>query len=211
MRIIIILLISLISLSALAEPKTLILNAQIINAPSRGFRTHTGPFTLAIDLPYGPMVALREALQIELSITNKLDFFKGWDPSGEAHITVISPPEFINVLSKHLTEDDINNIARFHEIQQADVHVLGLGSGKPKTVKNNQETFFLIVESRKARLIRMAIHAEYVRKGGQAQDWDPAWFFPHVTIGYYQGDVHENQGLLKNIKHSWDSRFLIKY
>ena len=102
-------------------------------------------------------------------------------------------------------------IARAGNLQEADVAILGLGSGKPKKSKSKQETFFLIVESRKARQIRLAIHEAYVRKGGRAQDWDPTWFFPHATVGYYVGDVHEHQGLLKNIKHSWDPRFLIKF
>lgn len=208
MKTVVLLVLTFVHLAMAAEPKTLTLNAQILNAPSRLFKPHTGPFTLAIDLPYAPLLALRESLQTELGI--QLDYFKGWDPAGEAHITVITPPEFINILSKHLTEEEINGIARAQKIQEADVAVLGLGSGKPKGSKSNQETFFLILESRKARQVRLAIHAEYVRKGGSPQDWDPTWYFPHATVGYLIGDVHEHQGLLKNVKYSWDARFLLK-
>lgn len=193
---------------AYAHPKTIILNHQLTNARSMSFKTHTDPFTLAIDLPNGPVIALRETLKVELGL--ELKFFTGWNAAGEAHITVISPPEFIDVLSKHLSEDEINSIARNFKIQSGGVQILGLGSGKLPVGKETHETYFVIVDSLTARRIRLAVHAAYVRKGGNPKDWDPSWYFPHVTVGFTHADIHEHQGLLKSVKHAWDPRFDLK-
>lgn len=59
----------------------------------------------------------------------------------------------------------------------------------------------------RATPVRPARVVDYVAKGGDPGDWDPTWFFPHITLGFTHADLHEHQGVLKNIKHSWDRRF----
>lgn len=175
------------------------------------FLKHTGPGpfdnALALNVQYEPIIELRKA--IETALSKKLVFFTGWDPKGEAHVTVITPPEFAQVLGKVMTMDQIHQIATANNIQSADLTILGIGSGKKEIAGKQEETFFLIVESQKLRLIRLQIWQEFVRKGGLPQDWDPTWFFPHITIGYTKQDLHEPD-VLKNVKHAFDNRFLLK-
>ena len=150
-----------LSLSACAQT-TLRLVADPTRADQLPFETHTAPYTLALNTPLAPIVSLRE--QIGKAVGLELQFFGGWSPAGEAHVTVITPPEFINVLSKRLTDVEINRIAQDLRIQDADLKVMGVGSGKAQVGDNLHETFFLIVDSLKLREIRQAIHAAYVAK-----------------------------------------------
>ncbi len=191
-----------------------ILNKLFMSAPfsieKMPFLSHTGSGAfdnaLALNFPYEPIKALRKP--IEVAIGRSLEFFKSWDPLGEAHVTVITPPEISNVLSKHLTMNEIEAIAVSNKIQQSDVLVLGIGSGKKQINGVIEETFFVIVDSQNLRRIRNEVWKAYVKKGGDPKSWDPTWFFPHITIGYTKQDIHEPD-VIKNIRSSWDSRFIL--
>ena len=154
-----------------------------------------------------PIHSLRVQLEEELKI--KLDFFKGWNPQGEAHITVITPPEFEKIKHK-LSMSEINAIAERYEIQNSRLMILGLGKGKSKISENDETTYFVIVDSYELRLIRQMIFYEFIRRGGDRSVFDPTWFFPHITIGYTKRDLHEADGVIKNLKNSLDQRFVIK-
>lgn len=172
------------------------------------FLSHTGPGpfdnALALNVPYEPVKALR--VPIEQVIGRSLDYLKSWDPQGEAHVTTITPPEYSNVLSKFLSMSEIEAIATKNRIQNSDLLVLGIGSGKKEVNGTSEETFFIIVDSQNLRRIRNEIWKLYVRKGGDPKSWDPTWFFPHITIGYTKQDIHEPD-VIKNLRSSWDNRF----
>ena len=149
--------------------------------------------------------------QIEKALNLKLLIFTGWNPNGEAHVTVITPPEFFHILKSKLSMDDIDKIAQRYEIQNASLMIQGLGSAKKFIEGKEEETFFLIVDSFELRNIRQQIYYEFVRRGGSPSAFDPSWFFPHITIGFTKRDLHETDGVIKNLKNSFDPRFkLIK-
>lgn len=206
------LLILLISINCFAQT-SFELKKTILNTTHMQFETHIGrpdsmENALALNIEYNQIVLLRGA--IEKHISKRLKFLTAWDPNGEAHITTISPVEFSQVLRHHISMQRINQIAREVDIQNADLKILGLGSGIREMDGAKEETFFLIVDSFKLRKIRHKVYSEFLVNGGSAKDFDPAWFFPHITIGYTKKDIHENSGLLKNIKHTLDKRFFIK-
>lgn len=172
------------------------------------FISHTGPGpfdnALALSIPYEPIKELR--VSIEKVVKRPLDYFKGWDPKGEAHVTTITPPEYSNVLSTHLSMNEIEAIAAANKIQNADLLILGVGSGKKEINGTSEETFFVIVDSQKLRQIRNEIWTLFVKKGGDPKSWDPTWFFPHITVGYTKQDLHEPD-VVKNLRSSSDDRF----
>ncbi len=190
-----------------ATPIELGIEADFKQSSKQTFVQHRQPYTLAIDLPNEPYEHLR--LKLQQSLGFPLRRFEGWKQTGESHLTVVTPPEYNQVLSRFLSEDEIDGIAKSLELQQSDIVGLGLGTGQVTVQGEVQQTFFLIADSSKARQVRHAIHQAYVSKGGRASDWDPSWYFPHVTVGFTHSDIHEHQGLLKSIKHSWDHRFLL--
>ena len=105
--------------------------------------------------------------------------------------------------------DEIEIIAQSSDIQSADLQIQGIGSGRKAIEGKLEETYFLIVESTKLRSIRQLIWERYVRSGGNPNDWNPASFYPHVTIGFTKQDLHEPD-VLKDAKHSYDSRFSLR-
>ncbi len=78
------------------------------------FVSHTGPGAfdnvLAQNLPYEKFKTLRAALNEYAG--RELDFYKGWNPRGEAHVTVITPVEYHEALRPYISMEEINRIAR---------------------------------------------------------------------------------------------------
>jgi hypothetical protein len=198
-------LILFLSLSNAFAAYPLILDDSIIQNKNMYFATHTN--ALALGVEYKQIKTLR--YQVSLFTDTKLTFFKGWSSTGEAHVTFISPPE-AKILLKHLTLDQMNKIALKNDILNADLQVLEVGSASGISYKGNQSTtFFLIVESQKLRFIRNEIYQAYLKEDGQAGSFDPNRFFPHITIGFTVDDLHEGNGVIKDIENSYDDRFRV--
>lgn len=161
---------------------------------------------LALNVHYKDVQSLRA--NISKSIHRQLKFLQSWDANGEAHVTTITPPE-AGVLTRFIPEKKINQIARDLKIQESDIEILGIGSGKKKFGNETGETFFIIVKSRNLLLIREKILEAYLKAGGPANNFKPKYFYPHVTIGYTHSDIHEQDGLIKDVQHSLDSRFTL--
>lgn len=118
----------------------------------------------------------------------------------EAHITVITPPEFDSVLSKVLTIKDINKLALEMKIQSFDFKVMCVGRASFK----KDSTYFLVVRSRKLQDLRKRIFDLYKKKGGEPSQFDPNLFYPHITIGYTNKDLHLGpHGVKKGINSCW--------
>jgi 2'-5' RNA ligase len=162
---------------------------------------------LAMNVQYEPILELRKQLEEILSI--KLDFFRGFDSQGEAHVTVITPSEF-KTLSLKMKMEELEAIAKKYDIQKGRLIIQGMGSAKRGINGKDHETFFVIVDSFELRMIRQQIFYEFTRRGGERNAFDPSWFFPHVTVGFTKKDFHEADGVLKDLKHSYDSRFIIR-
>jgi len=197
------------------------LNAKRIDIAMEIKKTETIPFiehvidndsksygnALAMNISNLPILLLRKEIEAKLNI--KLKYFKGWNEEGESHVTVITPPEFVNHLSEFISMKEINLIAKKNKIQSSDIRILGIGSGKHNEGhegNDDNETFFLIVDSINLRTIRFEIFNLFVRRGGDPKEFDPSWFFPHITIGFISKDIHE-PNIMKDIKNSYDSRF----
>jgi 2'-5' RNA ligase len=122
---------------------------------------------------------------------------------GEAHITVITPPEFSKLKSK-LSMEEINTIALKSNIEKPDWKPLCVAQASLKekaTDKLISQTFYVVVESEQLTSIRQNIQKEFEKKGGIAQDFDAIHFYPHITIGFTERDLHEHDGVIKDTRH----------
>ncbi|OFZ18418.1 MAG: hypothetical protein A2X94_15130 [Bdellovibrionales bacterium GWB1_55_8] len=162
---------------------------------------------IGMNVQYAPIRNLRGALEAKLG--KRLMYFRGWNPGGEAHVTVITPLEYFDILKSHVSMEEIAKIARAHRIQTSDLRVQGVGSGRALINDSSEETYFLLIESRNIRRFRKAVHTAFVAKGGNPSAWNPDHYFPHVTIGFTQRDLHESDGVLKDARNSLDRRFRI--
>jgi 2'-5' RNA ligase len=184
---------------------------RVIQGYNVPFLSHWGPkrfdTSLAMNLPYADVLNLRQQLNAHLG--TELNFFTGWNPKGEAHITTITPVEYFDVLKEYLEIDRIEEIADRMDIQYAEVSVVGLGVGRAVLNGKEESTYFIVVESEELLAIRRKIHEEFVANGGDEDAFDPENFYPHITVGYTVRDLHEQDGVLKH-GGTLDPRFELK-
>lgn len=173
------------------------------------FESHQGSgafdTAIAMNIQYPPIKSIREMLSAYLQYP--LRFFTGWNEDGEAHITVITPPEYTDVIKKFVSIKRIEEIALQNIIQTSDLKVLGLGRGVVNINNKAEETYFLIMKSKNLLKIRQQIYEEFVKNGGNKNAWNPRHFHPHITVGYSLRDLHEADGVIKDVMHSLDDRF----
>jgi 2'-5' RNA ligase len=127
---------------------------------------------------------------------------------GEAHITVVTPPEFDQVLKPvGITMDDINRLANKLWIQRAEFKVKCVG--RARTRLNNyengdvDEVYFIVVESEDLLKIREEIQKMYISKGGEPALFAARAFWPHVTVGFTTRDMFLQDGVWKDTNACW--------
>lgn len=174
------------------------------DAASMPFISHTGPGAfdnvLAQNLPYENFKTLRA--ELNKHVGGELDFYKGWNPRGEAHVTVITPVEYWEALRPYMSMEEINQIARENHIQQHAPEILGMGTGRLDIDGTEEKTYFVIVAAPHLLQVRRAVCKEFVRRGGKAEDFIPEVFYPHVTVAYTKRDLHIQDGVIKDMPHS---------
>ncbi|MDG0816567.1 2'-5' RNA ligase family protein [Bdellovibrio svalbardensis] len=145
---------------------------------------------LAMNLPYPEFEKIRESLETKehLKLINR----------GEAHITVVTPPEYDKVLSKKVSIREIHALAEKMNIQDSPYQKVCVGKGSSKIDGAEQKTYFVVIHSDRLFEIRKAIQELYVSRGGKAQDFNAESFFPHVTLGYTKRDLHFEDGVTKD-------------
>ena len=183
---------------------------------------HDGPLEdyksfVVLDVEYGQVKALRKEVMKAASLTKPLKYLKDIRKEGEAHVTAFTPVEAQKIVTNDpeaepnkLTMKEISSLAKEVDISQMDLDVKGFGSGSRVLNGNLEQTFFLIVDSKKLRAFRESIQTLYVSKGGQPEDFQPEKFYPHITIGYTERDLHEGlDGVIKDLEHSRDDRLKV--
>tara|TARA_R110000868_G_scaffold202649_7_gene450369 strand:+ start:799 stop:1401 length:603 start_codon:yes stop_codon:yes gene_type:complete len=147
---------------------------------------------LSMDIPFEPVEKLFDFLKTKtgLNLTSR----------GEAHITVVTPIEYFDVLKKHLSIADINKIAKKMKLQSSKFEIICLGQGSKEIDKHLEQTFYLVVKSSDLIKIRTEIRQAYIKNGGDRSDFDPNSYYPHITLGFTKRDLHESDGIIKNEK-----------
>lgn len=160
---------------------------------SESFIPHVsdGSEYLAMNLPPDPGQKILKFLNDERR-ANGLPELKS--RGRESHITIVTPPEFA-VLKPYISMEKINDLALEMGLQRDNVNLECLGRGQ----KNEDFTYFLVVKRNENAVIwklRQAIQSQLPK---EKQDlFDPNHFYPHVTVGFTQGDLHEKDGVIKD-------------
>ncbi len=149
---------------------------------------------LALNVHYAPVQKIKE--QLELTLPEPLK------NRGEAHITVLSPPEY-EKLKGSAGIDKINALALQNKIQQMAFKPLCLGRGRMQIDGREENTYFIVVESEDLLRLRVQIKELFVAAGGAPRDFDEKLFFPHITLGFTKRDLHYEDGILKDKTSCW--------
>ncbi len=122
----------------------------------------------------------------------------------EAHITVLTPIEYQKFFKPlGILMDEINQIALDMKIQNSDVTYICVGKGE--NVEQSQQTYYIVVKSRNLSQIRNQLFYLYKKRGGIPSQFDPNNFYPHITIGYTNSDLHLSNGVYKGRNSCWGS------
>lgn len=181
------------SLALAAKDARLVFPEPALDQSKAAFIEHTGegPFAnyLAMNIAYAPIEKFRADLEARLGAKLK--------NRGEAHITVITPPEYNEVLKPYVTIQEINRLAKDMRIQNSSFKPVCLGRGQTKIEGKTEQTYYIVVESHDLLKIRREVFKKYVDAGGEPSLFDPDAFYPHITLGFTQRDLHESDGIKK--------------
>ena len=182
------------SSSALKVPGLAALPISSAGFSGIGFEPH--PNYLSMNLPFAPFSQLHD--EVEQSIAHKLI------TRGEAHITVVTPPEF-DVLKAHLAIGDLNRIAGELHLEQSKVDPICIGRATAvlKTGPQAEEVYFVVVKADELLQVRRAIEMLFQKRGGDATAFVASHFTPHVTVGFTQRDLFETDGAIKDVNSCW--------
>lgn len=143
---------------------------------------------ISYDLAYPYYKMIYDRLQQRIGKTLK--------SRGEAHITVITPPEYA-VLTKKLAPERIHQMAADLFKQSPKFTKICLGHGQQTLASGLQHVYYVVVESKDLLELRrqMAIESGLVKS-----EFNPDLFFPHITIGFTERDMYYEDGVIKDIK-----------
>ncbi len=182
-------------LSAASHAEVIKVSSAILRTETSPFETHSGagPFDsyLVMNIPFEPVKRTFDALNKSCGghLVNR----------NEAHITVITPPEYNEILKNYVSMDEINAIALQSKIQNSKFTLKCLGRGRALLSDNWEETYYLVVQSSDLVRIRSTIFKKYISKGGEPSRFDPENFYAHITVGFTKADLHETNGVKKGL------------
>ncbi|KAG0246507.1 hypothetical protein BG011_002410 [Mortierella polycephala] len=191
---------ALVVSTVLASPKhsdTIVINKKVLNTAKAPFVTNNGTELLTnwvglnVDFQYvKPVFDFVNATQ---SIANG-----SLISYGEAHVTVILPPEYDNILHPaSVTIDELNALATHkNRLQSAKFGLECLGRVQAVSTPDNAVQIIL-KDYDDIIAYREDVFKLYVKKGGNPALFDPWNFTPHITLGFRHRDIFVEDGIYK--------------
>jgi 2'-5' RNA ligase len=139
----------------------------------------SNPNWLGKPLPFAPFDSLRTQIESLEKIQLK--------HRGEAHITVITPPEYEKIKEAVSIQDLEKKFS--YAILKAQWQPLCVG----KFQKENKTTYFVVVRSAELKEIR-----KQIKELATQSDFQPEEFYPHITLGFTDRDLHSQDGAIKD-------------
>lgn len=144
---------------------------------------------LALNLPFTEFEKIRKNIEAKQGLTLQ--------HRGEAHITVITPPEY-KKLSKKVSMQEITALADEMDLLHSPYKLLCVGKASITEQEKAKATYYVVVQSDRLFQIRKAVEMLFVKKGGAAGDFSSDVYYPHVTLGFTDRDLHYEDGVIKD-------------
>ena len=141
---------------------------------------------VSLDLAYATYSEKLQKLekQIQKSLKNR----------GEAHITLITPPEY-NHLRQRLSDIEIHEQAKLFLKSPPRFKEFCIGSGETSINQKKETTYYVVVESSDFIAFRKKL-AQLSQL--PVTEFNPDLFYPHITLGFTSRDLHYEDGVIKN-------------
>ena len=168
------------------------LDPAVMQTEAEPFIAHTGdgPFDsyLAMAVPYPPVRQLLQQVQARMRLQLQ--------SRGEAHITVVTPNEYQRLkgrLSLHRINEFFSD-----NIQTVPFDIVCIGRAQAALETGLESTFYIVVDAPGLVVLRQHIFSRFIAAGGEPDAFDPAEYYPHITLGFTSRDLHERDGITKN-------------
>lgn len=188
---------SLLFLSSFAQAASqkFYISEQVYKNSKLPFQSHQGAGAfgsyLVMDVNYKPVADVYKQLLVAIKGVPLIN-------RGEAHITVITPVEYNEILKSKLSMQEVDDIAKKNKIQNAKFDVVCVGKGSLEIESKVEDTYFVVVRSPDLLKVREEIQKLFVEKGGQKDYFKPQYFYPHITLGFTLRDLHVDDGVIKD-------------
>lgn len=141
---------------------------------------------ISLDLAYPNYKLLLDKLEHRLGHSLK--------SRGEAHITLITPPEYKSLTQK-LTPEQIHQEASEFFATEPKFTNECLGQFVKSAEPAKPVAYYVVVSSTEMLQFRKKLAD---KAGLSRSDFDPELFFPHVTLGFTDRDLHFEDGARKD-------------
>jgi len=185
-----VLLLTLLPVLAVATstvPEVLTLHPEVVSLEKRqAFISH--PDWLALPLAFGPLEKLRKDLEKKIG--------KPLQHQGEAHITIITPPEF-STLSSVFKMQEIEELMTKYKALRSPVELECVKKVTATVNKLTEESWFVAVRSKGLLEFRQEVWRNFVARGGDPESFRWQRWSPHITIGFTSRDLHDEDRVSK--------------
>lgn len=144
---------------------------------------------VSLDLEYGRYKALLNELDKKVgTLKNR----------GEAHVTLITPPEFkALVAGGSITPEQIHEAYKLAALKPQDFKEICVGQSSKKIQAKKMSTYYVVIKS--AAFLKFRRDVAALSKVSE-KDFNPNLFFPHITLGFTERDLHYEDGVKKDAK-----------
>ena len=101
-------------------------------------------------------------------------------------------------LTKILSLSVITEVAHLNRVQESPFEIICLGRGVKSEDSKVFSAYFLVVSSPDLVELRQSIQTLFITRGGDAGLFDPTDYYPHITVGFSDRDLHSQDGIIKN-------------
>lgn len=145
---------------------------------------------LSVDLPLSRYEKIRHTLEAK--------FAQPLKHRGEAHITLITPPEY-KILQSQISFDELYKTAEEMNIFSTPPEPLCIGEGAATKHPELGKTYYVVVASKKFLEFRQKVEGLFVARGGKKGAFQATLFYPHITLGFTHRDLHLEDGVIKDL------------
>lgn len=181
--------IALIAILLATGPAPIALDPAIHDTGAYTLADASGADYVAKKLPFAPANAVKLELEAR--------FGKVLKDRGEAHVTLVTPPEFA-VLKDKVGRSEILAEGADLGVQSDAFGVVCVGKGTKVENGETLETYFLVIDEPALKSYRERLRTLYLQRGGAPEAFDAATFYPHVTLGFTKRDLHLEDGVVKD-------------
>ncbi len=142
-----------------------------------------------IKVPYEPVAQLKLDVEKREGVSLK--------SRGEAHVTVLSPPE-MTVLRTRLSLEQINGLMEKSNLQAIPIQLICLGRSQMKQGGRRLAVYYLVVQAPEILKVREKLLQQFIAAGGNQEAFVVGRIYPHITVGFSERDLHHEEGVIKD-------------